>query len=121
MPEKGFYYPATILADVRDDMIVSCDEVFGPVVSVDSYSDERLALERANNTSAGLTAYLFSTDINRVNRLSSALRFGEVQVNGVRYGVGLPHGGIKQSGMGHDASAHALDDYLVRKRITVAL
>lgn len=121
MPEKGFYYPATILADVKDDMIVSCDEVFGPVVSVASYSSEAEVIERANNTTAGLAAYVFGSDITRVNRLATALRFGEVQVNGVRYGVGLPHGGIKQSGMGYDASAHALDDYLVRKRISIAL
>jgi succinate-semialdehyde dehydrogenase/glutarate-semialdehyde dehydrogenase len=121
MPAKGFYYPPTILADVADDMIVSCDEVFGPVVSVAPYSDEAEALSRANDTTAGLTAFIFGSDITRLNRLARELRFGEVQVNGVRYGVGLPHGGIKQSGMGHDASSHALDDYLIRKRVTVAL
>lgn len=120
VPKKGFYYPPTVLADVRDEMLVSCDEVFGPVVSVAAFSTEAEALARANTTTAGLTAYIFGSDITRVNRLAAELRFGEVQINGVRYGVGLPHGGIKQSGMGHDASAHALDDYLVRKRITIA-
>lgn len=121
MPAKGFYYPPTVLANVDDRMTVSCDEVFGPVISVSPYDSEGEVLERANNTTAGLTAYVFGNDLTRVNRLASRLRFGEVQVNGVRYGVGLPHGGIKQSGMGHDAGAAALDDYLVRKRVTVAL
>lgn len=120
IPERGYYYPATVLADVRDDMTVSCEEVFGPVVNVSPFDEETEALNRANATTAGLTAYLFSDSLDRVHRLASELRFGEVQVNGVRYGVGLPHGGIKQSGMGHDASRHAFDDYLTRKRITVA-
>jgi succinate-semialdehyde dehydrogenase/glutarate-semialdehyde dehydrogenase len=118
LPSLGYYYPPTVLDGVKDDMVISCDEVFGPVVNVTAYETDDEALERANATDAGLTSYIFSRDESRIEFLARRLRFGEVQINGVRYGVGLPHGGMKQSGMGHDASDHALDDYLVRKRIS---
>ncbi len=119
--ETGFYYQPTILTDVRDEMIVSCDEVFGPVVSIMTFDTEDEVLRRANDTAAGLTAYVFSKDSGRIGRAERELRFGEVQVNGVRYNIDLPHGGIKQSGVGHDGSHLAIHDYLSRKRITTAL
>ena len=119
--ESGFYYQPTILKDVRDEMIVSCDEVFGPVVSIMTFDTEEEVMRRANDTAAGLTAYVFSEDSGRIGRAERELRFGEVQVNGVRYNIDLPHGGIKQSGIGHDGSHLALHDYLSRKRITTAL
>ena len=85
------------------------------------FDTEDEVLQRANATSAGLTAYVFSNDAAKISRASRELEFGEVQVNGVRYNVDLPHGGIKQSGIGHDGSHLALHDYLSRKRITTAL
>ncbi len=124
IPEKlkpGCYFEPTVLTKVREDMIVACDEVFGPVISVMAFDTEEEVLERANRTDAGLTAYVFSKDAGRIERAARELRFGEVQVNGVRYNVDLPHGGIKQSGIGHDASHLALHDYLSVKRITTAI
>jgi succinate-semialdehyde dehydrogenase/glutarate-semialdehyde dehydrogenase len=102
-------------------MIVACDEVFGPVVSIMPFDTEEEVLKRANDTTAGLTAYVFSEDSGRIMRASRELRFGEIQVNGVRYNIDLPHGGIKQSGIGHDCSHLALHDYLAMKRVTTAL
>ena len=61
---------------------------------------------------------MFTRDEERIAECSEALRFGEVQVNGVKYAIELPHGGVKQSGVGHDCSVLALDDYLVHKRIS---
>jgi succinate-semialdehyde dehydrogenase/glutarate-semialdehyde dehydrogenase len=124
IPEQlrpGFYFEPTVLTNLRDEMTVTCDEVFGPVVSVMRFATEDEAIERANATTAGLTAYVFSEDARRIERASRELRFGEIQVNGVRYNIDLPHGGIRQSGVGHDGSHLALHDYLSRKRVTTAL
>lgn len=73
----------------------------------------------ANDCGAGgLTAYVFTRDLAKAERYASDLRYGEVQINGVKYDIYLPHGGIGESGVGHDCSTLALHDYLVVKRIT---
>ena len=79
------------------------------------------ALELGNDTEYGLVSYVFSTNEKDIRMFSEELDFGEVQVNGVKYAIYLPHGGIKESGIGHDCSYLALNDYLVKKRITTAL
>ena len=68
----------------------------------------------------GLTAYIFSRNLAKADAYARALRYGEVQINGVKYDIDLPHGGIGQSGLGHDCSTLALHDYLIVKRITRA-
>lgn len=68
----------------------------------------------------GLTAYVFTADRARADYWAAELRYGEVHINGVKYGIDLPHGGIGQSGIGHDCSTLSLDDYLVVKRISTA-
>ncbi len=69
----------------------------------------------------GLVAYLYTRDLNRVQKLSEQLEFGEAQINGFKYAIYLPHGGIKESGIGKDCSQYALDDYLIKKRVTTQL
>jgi succinate-semialdehyde dehydrogenase / glutarate-semialdehyde dehydrogenase len=118
---KGSWYEPTILRNVREDMPVSCREVFGPVISLIPFDDESRLIARANDTEAGLTAYVYSRSAARIQRASRELRFGEVMVNGFRWNIDLPHGGIGQSGVGHDCSHLALHDYLARKRITTSL
>ena len=78
-------------------------------------------LSLANDTEYGLASYIFTNNNQRIQRFSEELSFGEVQVNGVKYAIYLPHGGIKNSGIGHDCSHLALDDYLVKKRVSIAL
>jgi succinate-semialdehyde dehydrogenase/glutarate-semialdehyde dehydrogenase len=117
---KGYFYEPTVLRDVTARMQVCCGEVFGPVVSLMPFKDEADALAQANATDAGLSSFLFTRDHARALRVADALEFGEVMINGVKYGIDLPHGGIKQSGLGHDCSHLALHDYLVVKRITTA-
>ena len=73
----------------------------------------------ANDSEVGLSSYVYTNNINRVHRFSSELEVGEVHVNGFKYAIYLPHGGVKDSGLGHDCSHLALDDYLEKKRITI--
>lgn len=119
--ERGHYYEPTALDGVTPRMRASREEIFGPVVALARFEEERDALALANDTDAGLTAYLFTRDEARQRRLADALRFGEIQINGVKYGIDLPHGGFKQSGVGVDCSELALRDYLAPKRISRAL
>ncbi len=116
---RGFFFPPTILKNVTPAMRIVREEIFGPVVSLLSFTDEESGIGQANDTEAGLVAYVYTGDAGRIARLSERLAFGEVQVNGFKYAIYLPHGGIKESGMGHDGSHYALEDYLVHKRITV--
>ncbi|WDR05216.1 aldehyde dehydrogenase family protein [Devosia rhodophyticola] len=117
----GQFYAPTVLADVTAEMASYQQEIFGPVMNISTFSDEDEVLRLANDTDAGLTAYVFTRDLARAERFSSKLRFGEIQINGVKYGIDLPHGGIKQSGIGCDCSYLALHDYLATKRVSRAL
>ena len=119
--EVGHFYAPTVLDGVSEKMRIYREEIFGPVVSLIPFADEERVLRAANDTDAGLTAYVFSADIGRAERCARVLRFGEIQINGVKYGIDLPHGGIKQSGVGCDCSHLALYDYLAPKRVSRAL
>jgi len=119
--ETGSFFAPTVLTDVQPAMRVYREEIFGPVVSVVTFNDEAEVLAAANDTDAGLSSYVFTNDQDRIDRFVNGLRFGEIQINGVKYAIDLPHGGIKQSGLGHDCSRLALHDYLVPKRVSHAL
>lgn len=119
--DVGHFYAPTVLDGVGEKMRIYREEIFGPVVSLIPFSDEGRVLRAANDTETGLTAYVFTADIGKAERCARALRFGEIQINGVKYGIDLPHGGIKQSGVGCDCSHLALYDYLAPKRVSRAL
>lgn len=117
---NGFFMAPTVLTDVCEEMQIYKNEIFGPVVSLLSFDDHDRVLEQANDTDAGLTAYIFTRDLAKAERFAADLRFGEVQINGVKYDIDLPHGGVGQAGIGHDCSHLALRDYLTIKRVTRA-
>jgi len=117
-PEQGHYFEPTILRNVTPEMRVFREEIFGPILAMRAFEDEQAVLAEANDTEYGLASYLFTTDADRIRRISDGLAFGEVMVNGFKYAIYLPHGGIKESGIGHDCSHLALHDYLVKKRVT---
>jgi len=119
---RGHYYSPTVLSNINPTMQIYQNEIFGPVVSILAFKNEIEVLANANDgEDGGLTAFLFTRDINKAERFASELRYGEIQINGIKYDIDLPHGGIGQSGIGHDCSSLALHDYLVVKRISRAL
>ena len=110
--ESGYFMEPTILTQCRDDMRVVREEIFGPVMSVLTFSDEQDAVTRANATQFGLGAGLITRDLTRAHRIAGQLESGNVWVN--TYNLlppGLPFGGIKQSGFGRENSAYSLDAY----------
>lgn len=117
----GCYVEATILDEVRPEMRVSREEIFGPVLAVTPFAEERDALIMANDSIYGLAAAVWTTDINAAHRISSALRAGTVWVNSFdRSTIATPFGGFKQSGFGRDRSPHAIDKYTDLKTIWTA-
>lgn len=119
--QRGHYLAPTVLGDVTEQMDIYQQETFGPIVSIVPFDDQTDLARMANDCDeGGLTAYIFTTDLARAEDWAAQLRYGEIQINGVKYDIDLPHGGIGQSGIGHDCSALALQDYLVIKRITRA-
>ena len=119
--EKGNWIEPSVLSGMTPEMDVFRKETFGPIAALMPFESDDEVLELANDTEFGLASYIFTNDHKRIERFSKDLQFGEIQVNGVKYSIYLPHGGIKNSGIGHDCSHLALDDYLVKKRISVAI
>ncbi len=119
--EVGNFIEPTVISGLTRSMRCFREEIFGPVAAMMKFSTIEEAIEIGNDTEYGLVSYVFSTNEKSIRQLSEELEFGEVQVNGVKYAIYLPHGGVKESGIGHDCSYLALNDYLVKKRITTAL
>ena len=119
----GWYTDATVLSDVRPDMSVAREEIFGPVVSVLGFDDLDGALQLANDTAYGLAATVWSRDINVALRTARAVRAGTVAVNGYSEGdITTPFGGYRQSGFGgRDNGMEALEQYTETKTIWITL
>lgn len=120
--ENGYYLSPTILTDCHDQMSCVKDEIFGPVMSVLSFSTEQEAIERANNTQYGLGAGIMTTDLSRAHRVADKLAAGNVWINSYNLiPPGLPFGGSKQSGFGREGSVYALEAYTEVKATFIQL
>lgn len=117
--EKGYFYEPTVFTNVNRNMTIFREEIFGPLAAIYKFSTDDEVLDMANDCEVGLSSYVYTNDVNRIQKFSAELEVGEVHVNGFKYSIYLPHGGVKESGLGHDCSHLALDDYLEKKRITV--
>ncbi|MEO9476576.1 MAG: aldehyde dehydrogenase family protein [Cyclobacteriaceae bacterium] len=119
--QPGTYYEPTAIRLTNPKAEVLQREIFGPVSIIVPFRTKEEVLELANDTDAGLASYVFTEDLELQKFFSDKLEFGEVQLNGAKYDIYLPHGGVKNSGIGHDCSPYALDDYLIKKRVSRSL
>ncbi|KAK9380709.1 aldehyde dehydrogenase domain-containing protein [Kockiozyma suomiensis] len=118
--EKGYYTQATILADVKDNMIVATDEIFGPVVVCDSFSDTDEAVKRANSSSYGLAGAIFTLDITRALDVARRLEAGMIWINSSNDSdFRVPFGGYKRSGFGRELGEYALQAYTQEKAVHI--
>ncbi|CRP47999.1 putative aldehyde dehydrogenase [Pseudomonas aeruginosa VRFPA02] len=102
----------TLFGDVRPDMQLAREEIFGPVLAISAFDSEDEAIRLANDSRYGLAASLWSDDLHRAHRVARRLNAGTVSVNTVdALDVAVPFGGGKQSGFGRDLSLHSFDKY----------
>ncbi len=112
----GRFYEPTVLSDIKLNMQVMQQEIFGPIAPVMTFSSEAEVIELANATSYGLAAYFYSKDVTRVMRMIEALDFGVVAVNTPNFSSEMtPFGGMKQSGIGREGSKYGLNEYVELK------
>jgi acyl-CoA reductase-like NAD-dependent aldehyde dehydrogenase len=108
---RGWYVEPTLFADVRPEMVIAREEIFGPVITALPFRDEAEAVALANASDYGLYGYVWSGDRARGLRVARALRTGTVQVNGSPLNPDAPFGGYKLSGIGRDGGRWALGSY----------
>ncbi len=115
--DKGYYVKPTVFVDVKNNMQIARTEIFGPVLSVMPFETEEEAIEIANDTPYGLTNYIQTQDPEKVKRVARKLRSGMVDVNGAGIAVDAPFGGFKHSGIGREAGAEGLTEFLEVKSV----
>ena len=119
---KGFFFQPTVFADVKPEMTISREEIFGPVLAAIEFADLDEAIARANDTPYGLAAGVWTRDIKKAHYVARKLQAGTVWINAYNiYDTAAPFGGYKQSGFGREMSAHALDHYTQVKSVWVDL
>jgi acyl-CoA reductase-like NAD-dependent aldehyde dehydrogenase len=120
---KGYYVTPTIFTNISQQMTIGREEIFGPVVCVmDKFNSDEKALEMANDTTYGLTSYVWTRDNARAMRFANKIQAGTVVLNNAGSGgAELPWGGYKESGIGKEGSLYGLYEYTNLKRIQVDL
>jgi succinate-semialdehyde dehydrogenase/glutarate-semialdehyde dehydrogenase len=118
---RGYFFEPTVVADVPLGARMMSEEIFGPVAPISTFATEEQAVERANGTEYGLVAYLFTSDVGRVIRVSEALEFGMVGVNqGIVSNPAAPFGGVKASGFGREGGFEGIEEYLETVYVGIA-
>ncbi|MFK4496016.1 aldehyde dehydrogenase (NAD+) [Bradyrhizobium japonicum] len=114
---KGFFVKPTVFANVKNDMTIAKEEIFGPVVSILGYESVDEAVQIGNDTEYGLAACIWGSDMNNLRAVASKLRVGQISLNGSGGDPTAPFGGYKMSGNGREVGDYALHEYLETKSI----
>ena len=118
----GFFFEPTVITEVSRAAKLCHEETFGPIAGLVRFDTETEAIEMANDTDAGLAAYIFTRDIDRSFRVSEALEYGMIGLNtGIISTEVAPFGGVKESGIGREGSSHGIDDYLELKMVCIGV
>src|SRR5712672_615275 len=118
--DRGYFVPPTVFADVRDNMRIAQDEIFGPVLSAIPFDDINEVIVRANATSFGLGSGVWTRDVSKAHRLAKAIRAGSVWVNCYQaMDPAVPFGGYKMSGYGRESGLQHLEEYLNVKAVWI--
>lgn len=116
------YFAPTVVTDVTPDMAILNDEIFGPIATISTFTDENDVIDKANNTIYGLASYFYTQNLSRTWRVSEALEYGMVGINtGLISNEVAPFGGVKQSGLGREGSKYGIEDYLEQKYLCIGL
>ncbi len=120
--EKGYFIKPTIFSEVKDEMTIAREEIFGPVLQVLRFKDVEEVVRRANTTDYGLAAAVWTRDIAKAHSIAARIRAGTVWVNCYDvFDAAAPFGGVKSSGMGRELGEKSLDNYLELKTVTVSM
>jgi acyl-CoA reductase-like NAD-dependent aldehyde dehydrogenase len=115
--ERGYFVRPTVFSEVRPDMTIAQEEIFGPVLAIMPYENEDEAVEIANGTIYGLAGGVWSSDTEHAQRVARRLRTGQVEINGATFNPLAPFGGYKQSGHGRELGRYGLEEFLEVKAI----
>jgi succinate-semialdehyde dehydrogenase/glutarate-semialdehyde dehydrogenase len=119
---RGFFFEPTVLADVPPQAVCMQEETFAPIAPVCAFETEAEAVERANASNFGLSAYMFTNDLSRAFRLMESIESGMMGINdGVPTTSQAPFGGVKQSGWGRELGTEGLDAFLETKHVSLGL
>jgi aldehyde dehydrogenase (NAD+) len=119
---KGYFIKPTVFTEVKDEMKIATEEIFGPVMQVMRFKDVDEVVKRANTTDYGLAAAVWTRDIKKAHSIAERIRAGTVWINCYDvFDAAAPFGGFKASGIGRELGEKALDNYTELKTVTVAL
>ena len=113
--ESGYFVKPTVFSEVRNDMTIAQEEIFGPVLSILPYDSEDDAVQIANDSPYGLSGGVWSADADRAKGVARRIRTGQIEVNGGAFNPNAPFGGYKQSGYGREYGAHGFEEFLETK------
>jgi len=114
---SGYYVRPTVFADVKNDMTIAREEIFGPVLAILPYDTEADAIRQANDTVYGLSGYVQSGDLSHARKVAAQLRTGNVHLNGAAIDFKAPFGGYKQSGNGREWGEEGFEEFLEVKAV----